>query len=206
MARIRIIVEHAVSNDMRIDVQLIATEENPVMPFNTAKTGLGMQKEVKSAAAPSEDGMTGTGIWARIKRGITLDSGCSVFVLPSGWLPQFRLEAGAKKGSTYVAANKGILVNEGERTITFKTDEGQERKITFQVAGVNKALASVAGICDAGHIVTFTKTGGNIKNMKSGEVTHFQRRGNVYVMDAWVLRDKDNAKPVSGFTRPSVTR
>ena len=198
-ARFRRIVEHAVVNEQRVDVQVVTTSEQFIMPLNSVKTCLGMQK---TPAVPVEDGMTGTGMWARVKRGITLDSGCSVFVMPSSWLPQFRLEAGAKKGSTYVAANKGIIVNEGERTITFTTDEGQVRKITFQVAGVNKPLASVAGICDAGHIVTFTKDGGTIRNVVTGEVTKFQRRGNVYVMNAWVQRERGDAGVSTGFTRP----
>ena len=192
--RFRIIVEHAAANEQNIDVQIITSSDRPIMPLQAAKTGLGMQK----TPLIQEDGMVGTGLWARIKRGITLDSGSSVFVMPSGWLPQFRLEAGAKKGSTYVAANSGVLINEGERTITFVTDEGQERKITFQVAGVNKALASVAGICDTGHIVTFTKTGGNIRNVKTGEVTTFLRKGNVYIMDAWVQRSPTES---TGFSR-----
>ena len=169
------------------------------MTANAAKSSA-----VKEKIAP-EDGMVGTGMWAKIKRGITLDSGSSLFVIPSGWLPQFRLEAGAKKGSTYLAANAGIIVNEGERTITFMTDEGQQRKITFQVAGVNKAFASVAGICDAGHIVIFTKTGGTITNLKTSEVTNFQRKGNVYVMEAWVERDRGSSKATAGFTRPRST-
>ena len=85
--------------------------------------------------------------------------------------------------------------------LLFITDEGQERKITFQVAGVNKALASVAGICDTGHIVTFTKYGGTIKNVKTGEVTKFLRKGNVYIMDAWVQRSQGKAES-TGFSRP----
>ena len=82
------------ANGQNIEVQIITSSMQQVMAVGAAKTGIGMQK----TTLPQDDGMVGNGLWARIKRGITLDSGSSVFVMPSGWLPQFRRMAGAKKG------------------------------------------------------------------------------------------------------------
>ena len=52
--------------------------------------------------------------------------------------------------------------------------------MNMQITNVNRALMSVAKVCDAGHTVLFTKKGGTIKNEKSGELTHFRRENNVY--------------------------
>ena len=52
----------------------------------------------------------------------------------------------------YQAAAKGSkpIVNEGQRVVKFITDKGEKRKMTCQVAGVNKIHASVAQVCDGG--------------------------------------------------------
>ena len=56
----------------------------------------------------------------------------------------------------------------------------------FQVAAVNKILASIAGICDNGNTVMFRQDGGTIMHMETKRETHFKRQGNVYVMDMWI--------------------
>ena len=58
--------------------------------------------------------------------------------------------------------------------------------MVFQVAAVNKILASIAGICDNGNSVLFRSDGGTITNLKDGREIKFRRQGNVYVMDMWV--------------------
>ena len=141
-----------------------------------------------------EPGLIGEGKWLRIRNGITLDSGSSVFVIPSGWLKMFpRVESeGSKRKQTYTAAAKDgkPIVNEGEKTIKFVTDDGQRKKVVCQIARVNKILASIAGICDKDNEVNFRKDGGDIINCKTGKKTPFRRLGNIYVMDAWVLNPK----------------
>ena len=71
--------------------------------------------------------------------------------------------------------------------------------MTFQCADVNKILACIGGIADAGNAILFGATGGHILNLdektrKAIEKliegcqtkTAFDRRGMVYVMDAYV--------------------
>ena len=141
-----------------------------------------------------EPGLIGEGKWLRIRNGITMDSGSSVFVIPSGWLKMFeRVESeGSKRKQTYTAAAKDgkPIINEGEKTIKFTTDDGQRKKVVCQIARVNKILASIAGICDKNNEVNFRKDGGDIVNCKTGKKTPFRRLGNIYVMDAWVLNPK----------------
>ena len=58
---------------------------------------------------------------------------------------------------------------------------------------MNKALTSVARICDAGDTVIFKKDGGIIKNNKSGEETKFRRENDVYRMTV-KLHESDFAR------------
>ena len=88
---------------------------------------------------------------------------------------QFILEAseGSKRGQNFIAATGQGTKNEGQRTVKFSTDDGKRRRMTFQVAQVNKILASLAGICDNGNEVIFTATGGRIVSTRNGRITKF---------------------------------
>ena len=150
---------------------------------------------------------------------MTMDSGSSVFVVPSGWLKMFavRESVGSKRGQTYQAAAKGgaPIVNRGEKEIRFYTNDGDKRKVVCQVAKVNKLLASIGEICDRGNEVIFRRDGGDIIHIQSGKRTPFRRHGNVYVMDAWIKNpnwietepedDKDDGQALT-FTRQGVSR
>ena len=106
-------------------------------------------------------------------------------------------------------------MNEGEKTITFDakpSKNAEKRKLTFQVAKVNKMLASVAGFCDADSEVIFRKHGGIIRGLSSGDITPFRRHGNIYLMDAYIPNpdhpdnmeiDEDEGKS-GNFRRPEA--
>ena len=149
--------------------------------------------------------LIGDGEWVRVKGGMTLDSGCSVFVMPSRWLRHLTLEPseGSRRGQNFVAANNQPMKNEGQRTVRFRTFDGSRRQMVFQVAAVNKILASIAGICDNGNVVTFRDDGGTITHIQTKRETHFRRQGNVYVMDMWVRNPKFKGTPEKSmdFTR-----
>ena len=137
-----------------------------------------------------KQGLIDEGRYYRIRNGVTMDSGCSVFVMPSGWLSMFELKEseGSKRGQTFQAAakNSAPIHNEGQRTVQFMTKNGDKRKMTCQVAAVNKILASIGQICDGGNEVYFRRDGGEVHHLKTGKRTPFRRVGNVYVMDAWI--------------------
>ena len=82
----------------------------------------------------------------------------------------------------YTAANGGTMPNKGCKRVKVTTNEGQLRTMNMQITDVNRALMSVAKICDAGHTVTFSTDGGVIRNNKTGEETKFRRENNVYRM------------------------
>ena len=170
-------------------------------------------RQAKSPIDPALIGDPGQK-WLRIRNGITMDSGCSVFVVPSDWLCMFAMEEseGSRRGQQYTAAAKDgkPILNEGQKTIRFVTKDGQKKKVLCQVAKVNKILASIAGICDNNNHVLFRADGGDIIHLADNKKTPFRRNGNIYVLDAWVLNphwqgETDNAmdtdETMMGFSR-----
>ena len=65
-----------------------------------------------------------------------------------------------------MAANGGMIPNEGEPHVIFRTIEGILGKFTFQIAKVNKPLLSVAMLVKDGMRVVFDDTGSYIYNKK----------------------------------------
>ena len=172
---------------------------------------------VEEWSEQQKQGLIAEGGYYRIRNGVTMDSGCSVFVMPSGWLSMFELKEseGSKRGPTFHSAAKlsAPIHNEGQRTVQFMTKNGDKRKMTCQVAAVNKILASVDQICDGGNEVYFRRDGGEVHHLKTGKRTPFRIVGNVYVMDAWIEKPqkpeakKDDPMNVdamaqTGFARP----
>ena len=83
----------------------------------------------------------------------------------------------------------------GEKRVRVKTKENIRCGLTFQVAKVKKALASVARICDQGNRVVYEAEEGYIENKKSGKRINLERRNNVYVLEATLEQVK------AGFSR-----
>ena len=59
----------------------------------------------------------------------------------------------------------------------------------FQVANVHKALLSITRAADAGYECHLNNKGGFLLNVYTGERIPVMRRGNLYVMKAWVWED-----------------
>ena len=81
--------------------------------------------------------------------------------------------------------------------------DGKKCSWTFQIAEVNKALASVSYLVDHNHRVVFDQdedTGEDISfitNKTDGETIKMRRDRNVWVIDAYIEEDIEQ-----GFTRP----
>ena len=111
---------------------------------------------------------------------LTIDSGAGENVMPGHLAPNTPVTESTESGTMYTAANGDMMPNRGCKRVKVRTQEGQLRTMNMQVTDVNRALLSVAKICDTGHTVTFTSEGGTIRNTKSGEETKFRRENNVY--------------------------
>ena len=130
-----------------------------------------------------------------------MDSGSAAMVMPTSWLPMFALQAseGQRRGQKYVGATGQMVMNEGQKDAQFFTKAMEPRQITFQCAPVNKMLASISGIADAENGVLFLGDCGYILSLDKETLrlikelveqcqrkTQFDRKGNVYVLDAFV--------------------
>ena len=144
----------------------------------------------------------------KLKRGITMDSGAGNNVMPRRMVirkSDIRESEGSKNGVHYVAANNGRIPNEGEYDLQFNTIEGNEQRLTFQIAEVNKALCAVSNLVDQGYRVVFdqdAKTGQDTSYMMqkdTGVTTRFRRTRNVWVLDAFV--DSTNNSNSQSFHR-----
>ena len=111
-----------------------------------------------------------------------------------------------------MAASDGRIPNEGEADLPFETAEGNSHSWTFQIAEVNKVLASVSALVDTGNRVIFDRddeTGADILfivNKKSGESTKLRRERNVWVPDVWIEEEvPPDSEPVF-FARRDYVR
>ena len=105
--------------------------------------------------------------------------------------------AASKMGVHYVAASSHRIRNEGESDLCFETEERQLLTWTFQIAEVNKVLASVAALVDADHRVVFDRdkeTGTDISfitHKPTGKVVRMRRERNVWVIDAFMTEEPE---------------
>ena len=85
----------------------------------------------------------------------------------------------------------------------FDTEDGKKLNWTFQIAEVNKVLASVSYLVDNNHRVVFDQdkdTGEDISFITdkiSGDVIKMRRDRNVWVIDAYIEEEAEQV-----FTRP----
>ena len=144
----------------------------------------------------------------RMARGITVDSGAADPEMPRrmvrGRGNKIRSSKASRNGVHYVSATANRIRNEGETDLHFDTEDGKKLNWTFQIAEVNKVLASVSYLVDHKHRVVFDQdndTGEDISfitDKASGDVIKMRRDRNVWVIDAYI--EEEEAE--QGFTRP----
>ena len=113
----------------------------------------------------------------------------------------------SRAGVHYVVANDQRIPNEGEADFRFSTKDGKPMSWLFQVAEVNKTLAAVSALVDAGHRVVFDKdekTGIDtsfIVHKATGQSLKMRRDRDVWVIDAYVDEDDEVGSIDQGFRR-----
>ena len=143
----------------------------------------------------------------RMARGITVDSGAAVPVMPRrivrGRGNKIRSSKASRAGVHYVSATSNRIKNEGETDLHFDIEDGKKLNWTFQIAEVNNVLASVSYLVDHNHRVVFDQgddTGEDISfitNKTNGEAIKMRRDKKVWVIDAHIDEDAEQV-----FTRP----
>ena len=175
------------------------SDDRPVMTVGRAAS---KGPRIKVVGAKSVGGRR-----LRMARGITVDSGAADPVMPRrmvrGRGNKIRPSRASEAGVHYVSATSNRIRNEGETDLHFDTEDGQKMNWAFQIAEVNKVLASVSYLVDHNHRVVFDQdddTGEDISfitNKVNGQAIKMRRDKNVWVVDAYI---DDEAE--QGFTRP----
>ena len=107
--------------------------------------------------------------------------------MPKTLCQDYPILPGEWTGSQYGTADGGVITNLGERTLVMDLQSGSTKGMLFQVGDkVTKPLGAVSRIADKGNRVTFEAGYGFIENVKTLERTYFDRRDDVYALEAYV--------------------
>ena len=91
----------------------------------------------------------------RVKISAVVDSGAEANALPENmmqWIP-LKPSSASKSGKIFRGAGGDPIPARGERSVTGRTEEGQSRRIVWEVCPVKRPLLSVAKITKAGNQV-----------------------------------------------------
>ena len=106
--------------------------------------------------------------------------------------------AASRAGKCFRGPGGEKIPAQGRRVIIGQTREGRWRKLICEVCPIRRNLFSGARIALAGNRVEVGAKSASIRNLKSGEISHLRREGNVWMLDLWL---KTPATDESGFTR-----
>ena len=118
---------------------------------------------------------------------VLVDSGAAENVIPPGLLPDFDIKEGEARRNNvrYTTADGNELPNLGEIQLPFRTKEGHQCGVTFQVCDVSRPLLSVTALTAKGNTVDFHDNGGTISG-KDGKKMHFKKESGVYILEMYV--------------------
>ena len=135
---------------------------------------------------------------------ILIVSGASDSVAPPGMFPDIPIIKTnlSEGGLMYTAAGGEQIPNQGMQRPVVYTPDGTRHMMTFQVAGVHKALGAVSRIVGTGHRVIFDDpniVGSYIENKQTGKKTMLRQHNGVYFLDVYMKPGEH--VPVQGFPR-----
>ena len=117
---------------------------------------------------------------------VTVDSGAAVTVMPAEMCKYVPTEKTNDIGP-FRAANGATIANHGMRSLKGLDENNMPMGFHTHVAGVNKFLASVNKLTEAGHRVEFDEeTGHKIINKKTGSVRYMTKQSEVFKLPMWV--------------------
>lgn len=149
---------------------------------------------VDDEAIPEAEGMT------RLARDITVDSGAGESVADPSDFALYPLEEskGSQCGQKYVGPSGETIANQGQKKVIIVTEDGAQKRVTFQAARVRKPLLAVSSACDKNQFVLFDNEGSYICR-KDNDIAKrimalikqlpgklaLRRKNGVYTLPAW---------------------
>jgi hypothetical protein len=145
--------------------------------------------------------------WKELK--FTVDSGACDHVINPGELPdqKVKLTEAVRQGVTYTSASGNPLPNLGEVDVQGYTQDGTQLNLAVQLADVNKPLAAVRKICQAGNRVVFDEEESQcyVENKKSGTRTPITHEEGTYAVKLWVdVPDRLRGNRFAALSRESA--
>ena len=131
---------------------------------------------------------------------VTVDPGAVDTVGPPTVAPgiPIRETEASRSGMHYRAANNMKIPNLGEKKLQGITEEGQDVGMTIQVAQVNKVLASVGRMCEAGNRVVFDdEEGSYIMNKRTKKITRLEKKNGVYKFNIMIPKELSSVETSS---------
>ena len=118
-----------------------------------------------------------------------VDSGAEANAVPEKMMQWIRLKlvSASKSGKIFRDAGRDPIHPRGERSATGRTDEGQSRRIVWEVCPVKRPLLTVAKTTKAGNQVYLGEDKAFVKNNKTGQITNFRREHNVWIHESATL-------------------
>jgi hypothetical protein len=189
------------AKESAIDPSEVELKDGAVDDGVAAKGGLHVMTRVDPRATqPAYLSISNVGElgWSEIE--VTIDSGACDTVMPTRLCSHISIVTTeeSRGGLEYEVANGETIPNVGERhCLLMSEDSATEKRITFQCADIHKPLLSVSRCADLGFHCVLGRHGGQLIDEVSGEIIPLHRRGNLYVMRAWIRQDKS-----ADFRRP----
>ncbi len=140
-------------------------------------------EEAESELSNVNQAMADGSVWKNVT--VVVDSGAGENVMPRAMFPSIPVQSTARSraGRGFRGLGGEGIANYGQQVMTVKTQEGQVRRTTWQVADVKRPLMSAARMAQAGNELFLMKKGAYIWHEKTKETTRLRRRGNVYCLD-----------------------
>ena len=134
---------------------------------------------------------------------ITVDSGAAESVMPWQFVSSSMDELReVKDGKKFIAANGERIANYGRHNMSFRTDGGTLKKISFYATSVWKPLAAVSKSVQQNNKVGFRPSGSYIRSLSTGERIPLRETRGTYAFDAKSF-SKDSLPQTSVFPRPA---
>ena len=154
---------------------------------NDGDTGLENEGAVKVLKTIEPEGLCtiGEGEWECLE--MAVDSGATETVISEDMVQAVKTKEGmaSKRGVVYETANGETIPNLGEKQFVAESEEGTRKKITAQVADVNKGLLSVKKIVAAGNRVVFDDNS-YIEDKATGDKMWLTEAQGMYMLKMWV--------------------
>ena len=141
-----------------------------------------------------------------------VDSGAVDSVAPPGTFSgSLKPSAMSRGGRKYRGPDGSAIPNLGQVDVGFKSEEGHQCGLVWQIAEVERPLIAVSHLAAAGHRVVLGKDGGEVVHTGSGRRIQIHRKGGVYIMKMWIpataskgQQGQRDSRKASGFPRPGA--